>query len=123
MVLTVHFEVLEDIPVGLLELENALIVGFEALSVVVVDGWPLLEIKLVNKHVRIQQSCHLDTHFHQLNKVVLEQIRVHIRVLILDDVVDHDCDGSDLVVLDGRVDGRDLVAVAAAAFVVLDVDF
>ena len=54
------------------------------------DGGPLLEVELVHEDIGVQQVSDFDAHLHQLEQVVVEQVRVDVGVLVLDNVVDQD---------------------------------
>jgi len=67
--------------------------------------WPFSEINLELQNLRIKEGFHADSFIHELDKVVGEKIGIGVVILVLNDVINHEIDGSDLVIIESLVDG------------------
>ena len=60
---------------------------------------PLVKIKLVKHHVRFEQLCKRNLPFEQFDKVVLEKVEETKLVLVLHNMLDHQTDRFDLILV------------------------
>ena len=70
---------------------------------------PLVQVELVEEDVRLKQFDHGDFPLDKLDQVVLKQMEEAELVLVLDNVVNHEADRLELVLLQSLVDSRLLV--------------
>lgn len=66
---------------------------------------PAVEINLVQEDFRLKKRIHVDVVLAHQWEVVLKQEAADVAILILDDMVDQDGDGSDLVLLQCDIEG------------------
>jgi len=43
-----------------------------------VNGWPCLQVEVVDKHLAVEKRCNLDALLHDVDEIVLEQVRVDV---------------------------------------------
>ena len=59
----------------LADVENALVVGSDVLTIVVMSSWPLIIIKLKLEDFGGQQILNLNSHRNQIREIFVEQVR------------------------------------------------
>ena len=67
--------------------------------------WPLVIIKFKSKNFRIEQKLNLHSHVHDAWQILLEQVRAGIIVLVFHDILDDAINSSNLIILQGIVNG------------------
>ena len=89
------------------------IVGPDQSLVVGVDAGPVIEVEWdLEDHAFVTDKLvDFDAFLHDGRQVVPEQVRCNVRVLVLTDVVNHQVDGFNLVVLE-RIVNRSVVVVS-----------
>jgi hypothetical protein len=68
-----------------------------------VGSWPLFKLKLEDENIGAQQLINFDALAHELCDIIPEKEGAHKVVLVFDDVVNHNSNGSNLVVFHGSV--------------------
>lgn len=101
----------ESVAVLVSHVEETLVVWSDALSGITILSWPLIIVKLELKNLGLEQCLHANSLVDELYQVVVEQVGVGVVVLVLNDVVNHEVNCSDLIVLKGLVNGRLAVLV------------
>ena len=67
---------------------------------------PLIEVKVEDEDVGVQERLHFNTFLEEDGEVLVEQVTVDEVVLVLNDILDDDGDSSNLVVAESAVNGR-----------------
>ena len=75
------------------------------------DDRPVVLLEDVAEDVRLAQILHIDAFLEQADERILEQEVESIAILKLGDVFNYQLSGSDLIIVQGDVDGGDFFAV------------
>ena len=67
---------------------------------------PLIEVKVEDEDVGVQERLHFNTFLEEDGEVLVEQVTVNEVVLVLNDILDDDGNSSNLVVAESAVNGR-----------------
>lgn len=67
---------------------------------------PLIEVKVEDEDVGVQERLHFNTFLEEDGEVLVEQVTVNEVVLVLNDILDDDGNSPNLVVVESAVNGR-----------------
>jgi hypothetical protein len=86
-------------------MEHIVIVGSDAFFVIEMSSWPVIQVKLPNEDIRLQNVFNIDAFFKHVSKVLLEQEAADPRVLVLHDVIQNSLHCTYLVAPECRIYG------------------
>jgi hypothetical protein len=79
----------EDFLITHPQLEDRRVVRRQHLFSVGIGGGPFIKVEVMEQHSGVKQDLHVHSFINEVNQVVLEQVSVHIGVLVGADVVYH----------------------------------